>query len=241
MSPAARPARAGTAAMNGSAPPSAPVLLAPRTPRFRSRIAPPTARAMTSSSNAIRRGPARRPSPPARPATADPNAVGAIAATSRTTVTVATTSGMTIVAGSSPPGIARSARAIAASAAGITSARPSPTVAPTIWAGDAPRERDSASAARRRPEPRRTTRPSAAPATAAGPIATAVRTASADRQRACCASMNARSPLRRIVPLTAPPTTAEAGKTLSSRRRPTSTSSTPPDPSRSGSTRYRQA
>ena len=69
MRPAASPARAGTAAISGSAPARSVVLLAPRTPRSRSRIAPPMARPMTTSSKTIRArtAPAARTTSPRQP------------------------------------------------------------------------------------------------------------------------------------------------------------------------------
>ena len=89
--PAASPARAGTAATNGSAWLSWPALLAPRTPRSRSSTAPATARTTTSPSNNNRRTDGRAGALASAP---DPNAgpfVAGIAATiRRMTVTAAT-------------------------------------------------------------------------------------------------------------------------------------------------------
>ena len=56
MIPAAMPASAGTRAMNGSTPASVVALLAPATPRSRSRYAPMIARTTTSPSISRRLG-----------------------------------------------------------------------------------------------------------------------------------------------------------------------------------------
>jgi hypothetical protein len=99
--PAARPASAGTTAMNGSTPVSFAVLLAPATPRSTSRYAPRIARTTRTPRAGSRRGEGRRTIAASRPGPRGAaSAVGALAATRISAVTTATrTAAMTVRAG----------------------------------------------------------------------------------------------------------------------------------------------
>ena len=134
MIPAARPASAGTIAMNGSTPVSVAVLLAPATPRSTSRYAPRIARTTTNASNSSRRGEGRRTIAASRPGPRGAaSAVGAPATTRISAVRTATRIAATTVSRAGPLGRSRNARAVASAAGGSAMTKPSIRTSKISW------------------------------------------------------------------------------------------------------------
>ena len=174
MSPAATPARAGTAAMSGSVAGAVPTLAMLWTPRSRSRYAPAMARRTTKPSRMRRRVEVRRPSRPIhdRDRAARSTAVGSTARTIRTVVASAIADAARMDVRGDPAGTSSDGRRDREDARrGCVTSRPSATDDPMTWDVEAPRPRDSSRLGRRRATTSSTTIASAAIATTIGPTA----------------------------------------------------------------------